>query len=1650
MKRFLSKFFKIILWVTGSIILLFLILVLLIQFPTVQNFIKNQTVTFIEGKIKTPVKIDRLEIGLPKKIILSGFYFEDQAQDTLLSGERLAVDISLFKLLRNTVEINSIELEGVVANIKRDRDSVFNFDYITEAFAPETPDTTTSMTVSIDKINLDRIKFRIDDALTKTGLNLKLNHFDTRIRKFDLENMDFEVPEIAMDGFFVNLNQGLVEEVLRIKDSGTKEISKDEIGLKLKLGKIALTNIGFDYSSAEANLNSAISIDKLNLRFNELDLKQELADIETLNLSGLKGRVIFEKTSTVKDTIAQPPAPNNWKVKMAQVDFSNIEFRFKDENLVPPSEGFNYADINLTDLNLNTEDFYYSTDTISGNINSFTFKDKSGLYIKSLKTDFLYGSTSTYLKNLYLETPNTILRDKIVLGYPSIESLGEKPGDLEIDANLENSSIGFRDILLLAPNLKETPPFKSYPNAVLRINGKATGKIDNLEIPNLEVSGIGNTSLSASGNITGLPEVETAYYDLNILNFNSTSRDIDQFVPKGTIPDNIRLPERLAVKGTFKGTTTRFDTDLDLQSSSGNGQITADVDMNQKNKEKYNAALVMNNFDLGRFIQNDSIGNISLNAKVNGIGFEPKSANAVASGTLTKAEYNSYLYQNLKFDGKIEDGLFSAKALMGDTNLDFDLVANGSFKGEYPSVQLIANLKKIVLDSLNLYTSPLKLKGRITADLTTADPDYLNGKIFLSGFVAENAAQIFLMDSISIHSTASAAGDSIQLKSQIINAKLKGNYQLTQIGPALINSVSNYYNLSPSAETIESQPQEFSFDLTINNDPIINQLAPKLNLLQPIVVSGSFNSRNNSISATGSIPALKYLDYKITNAQFILATEKDALNYNLVIDDVDSAQLKLFQTELSGTVENDVIAYKLEIDDFKNEPHYRVAGIMTAREKVTEFSLDPDALLLNYESWNIPENNIIKISDEGIWAGNFELGHNQSAIRINSQTAEPDSPLNVNFKNFEIETVSSMISKDTLLAGGKINGDVILRNLKTSPQFTSDLTIEDFNFKKDTLGNIKMLVDNQTANTLNANINITGKGNSAELKGLYNTEVGKLDFNLDLQHLNLKSIQGFSFGAINESTGYLSGNFSIKGTLEKPEILGDLKFNEIGFRLARLNSYFQSMNDRISFDRENIRFDEFTVFDEAKNKLTINGNLQTADYTDFGFNLSVNATNFKAISSTAKENELYYGDLFLDANLRIGGDLESPIVSGNIRINEDSKLTVVMPQEDPSIADREGIVEFIDEKSRLLAETQRMKEVLNTTEIKGMDISVIIETDKEAELTLIIDEGNGDFLKLKGEAQLTAGIDPSGKTSLTGRYEFTDGAYEMSFNFIKRRFVIEKGSYILWTGEPTTADVNITAIYETETAPIDLLENDLGNLTAGTRNTYKQRLPFQTILKMKGELLKPELSFDIRLPEGNYNVSGDVLNNTRIKLAQLRQQPSELNKQVFALLLLNRFIGENPFASEAGGASAEALARQSVSKILSQQLNDLASDLISGVELEFDLESYEDYTTGQREYATDLNVGLSKNLLNERLKVTIGSSFGLEGSQQSNKNATNIAGDIAIDYQLSKDGRYVLRAYRKNQYEVALQGQIIETGVAFIITMDYNKFKELFGKRKNK
>ena len=89
----------------------------------------------------------------------------------------------------------------------------------------------------------------------------------------------------------------------------------------------------------------------------------------------------------------------------------------------------------------------------------------------------------------------------------------------------------------------------------------------------------------------------------------------------------------------------------------------------------------------------------------------------------------------------------------------------------------------------------------------------------------------------------------------------------------------------------------------------------------------------------------------------------------------------------------------------------------------------------------------------------------------------------------------------------------------------------------------------------------------------------------------------------------------------------------------------------------------------------------------------------------------------------------------------------------------------------------------------------------------------------------------------------------------------------------------------------------------------------------------------------------------------------------------------------------------------------------------------------------------TKKLLNDRLTISVGSSFGLEGPRTQGQSSTNIAGNVNIDYALSNDGRYRLRFYRRDQNEGIVEGQIIETGVGFTLVVDYNKFREIFQSR---
>jgi len=84
--------------------------------------------------------------------------------------------------------------------------------------------------------------------------------------------------------------------------------------------------------------------------------------------------------------------------------------------------------------------------------------------------------------------------------------------------------------------------------------------------------------------------------------------------------------------------------------------------------------------------------------------------------------------------------------------------------------------------------------------------------------------------------------------------------------------------------------------------------------------------------------------------------------------------------------------------------------------------------------------------------------------------------------------------------------------------------------------------------------------------------------------------------------------------------------------------------------------------------------------------------------------------------------------------------------------------------------------------------------------------------------------------------------------------------------------------------------------------------------------------------------------------------------------------------------------------------------------------------------------------MNDRLIVRVGSSIAVEGEEAQQQNASDITGDLVLEYKITEDGRYRFKAFRVNSYENLAVGQVTETGGGVIFTQDYNEFKELFRK----
>ena len=1683
-----------------------------LQFPTGQNFVAHRAESYLRGKLKTEIRIGKFRTDFRHAINLDGVYLEDQQRDTLLSVGHLGVDLDLWALLHSQVNVSNVELnDGRVRLTRTEPDSVNNYDFIINAFVdPNAPvDTTASkLKYDIGKARLTNIYFTQLDQVTGSDIRARIGEFTANMKEVNVDKSIYKVGNAALRRSAISIVQ--TKTAPELKSPGPTA----PLTLQFGLNHATLDRVAFTYKNSPAAQFISTNIGLADITAKNIDLQKQRVTLGKLTLKNTTFayaqneavpvaqrvvnpaeavRKLDEATDKAKAANGQAATAPGWRVLLDESDISGLAVKF--DNFNRPRQrtrlpALDYNHLDFSNLVLNTHDLRYSENRTTGRVDNLAGQEKSGFKVDSWKANVVYDSVQIRLDSLDLVTPHTRIRRTLAIGYKNLAALGnvKQLANLKIEGDLRNVRLGFRDILYLAPGLTGTAPFNTGPNQSVLLNGQIAGRVGDFSVRNFEFVGLRNTVLKARrGRIQGLPNTDGRLYaDLNIQDFHTTRADILSLVPKGSIPNNISIPPTLAMSGTFRGrpTTLAFDTNLKLRSTYGNLAFSGRLGAGQANgQQPLVGTFAVGGFDFGKLLKDPTIGRVTATGRINATGNlkDPGTLVGQVRANVQNARYNGYTYRGVAATVDLDRNRYVINASSkNDPNLNLDLSAVVNLRDpKNPTYEVTKlNLRGANLTALGFYTGgDLRVQGNLVANLRGSSLNTLNGTFSGTKIVIVRDNQAFPLDSLNGRIVQNASRTLATITSDIANVNLDGNVPLGDIATELRQHLDRYFDVPGVKYVPSSADHHFTYSLKLKDPRLATKLVPGLKKISPFTLAGDYSRRAARLTANTSIPIIRYQNYKLDSLRLNVDSDPKKLDYSLrLAQAARDTTLKLRRPSIIGNVANNKLFTRVAIPgDSANRERLAVAGTVSVINEqlavndrrttgsVYQFEAAPEQVI-NYKDWTAGANNFVRYYPTGeVVANGLNLTNGRSTLALQSQNPQVHtSPLGVTFTNFELAELAKVVQQQDSLVAGTLNGTARIDNLgKKNQAFTADATIKNLVFQKAQVGDISINATNPAPSRYDLDARLTGgaagtlggAGNDVHVTGTYlANSATPLDLVVDANRLNLKLIEPFSVGQVRRASGYVRGRLTLQGAPSMPVVRGTLNTSDdAAFVVPQLGSLYRLPDQAITFDDQGLAFNNFTVLDSLSNKAVVNGYLLTKDFLSYSFDMRVKTNNFLAVNSTRKDNTLFYGKLALDSDTRLTGPTTLIKVMTNVTVVQPSNLTLESPSADPSKVDTEGIVQWIDKSAPLdsmLARKLAAADSLRMT-TAGYDVTAVVTVTNKTPFTIVIDPVSGDNLRVRANGTLNTNIDPTGRITLSGRLEVASGKYHVSlYDLTSRDFTIQRGSSLTWSGDPYNADLNLTAVYKVQAAPADLLAGQGSN--DPTANTLsRNRLPFMVLLNVTETLSKPLIGFDITLPE---NQRGALNGEVEAKLAQLRQpnQTSELSKQVFSLLVLGRFLQENPFQSSASEGFVATQLRGSVSAVLTDQLQNLTGKYLAGLGIDLGVTNQANYSSGNAKSRTDLNVAVRRQFLNNRLSVRLGTDVPLSGNQgtqatQGANAASNFAGDVSIEYTLLRDGRLRLRAFRQNAYE-DIDGQLIKTGAALVFQREYRDLKELFSK----
>ena len=1390
---------------------------------------------------------------------------------------------------------------------------------------------------------------------------------------------------------------------------------------------------------ADRHQDTLLYIGKLKVSVIDLRMKRSLLKVNSLSLSD--GKFYLKQYKGEQDLNLQflldafasqdTTASKPFRLHCKQLALSNMSFAYHDFNELPVKRGMDYANLLVTKINGRFSGVSLHNDTIEGNIEQFDCAERCGFNLKRFSAFAVVCPKSVRLQGLWLQSDHSLVLGDYAMLYEHYPDFLDYISNVRMEAHVKKGFVSMKDIAFFAE------PLWGMSQQVM-ISGDFAGTVDNFKVRHALIQAFSKTRLSGDFKITGLPDVDNTFIDLKIANLQTNKRSLEQIpLPDGEWKDRLHLPDNMNELGSiqFTGRLTGFFNDFVT-----NGNFTTDLgslhsDINLKfNDEdvqmKYSGLLSSPSFGLGRFLGiQDILGTVAFSTEIKGAGLAREDVNAKVNGHITEINFKRYPYHNLEVSGEIAKGLFEGHLNVNDTNLALTFNGSIDLNPKEPIFDFNAIISKANLFPLHLFhrDSSATLSTELVSHFTGDRIDDLVGTITLHNTTYAENSHRYQIQNLELHATKTTEQHSLHLRSDLADANIQGLFSMSTLPHTIQDMVAVMLpslKHSPQEEKIPDihQRQEFKFDLRLKDTkPITDLLLPDIAANPGTYVEGVFNASTTNFSVNLGAPELSLFGFKFTDFRASGNTANRSFSFAASSRELGiSKEMTATDFRLNATVAKDTVNYRLQLANTDSAHHKaNLNGIFALEEHRVNMHLLPSELVINDKTWLIADQNLFVLDSASLRIRDFSLNNDQQEIRLNgmlglNEGADPSGhQLNAHVSHFDLKELDWILNPLGVNLGGVVDGSALLSGYVAKPGFSSSFSIRPFAFNGDTIGEANI----GSAYTFGQNffsvVTSIGKGQvkTIQADGRYwlDRPGHELDLQVDFQKTYLQKFARYFDDFAKDLRGIASGTLHLGGSFSALDVSGSVFLQKTSFGVEYLNTSY-NFSDTIKFQNDAILFNDIRLNDKFGNVALVSGSLKHKHFDKFEFDVTMLPTRFQCLNTTASMNSMYYGNAIASGLITVTGPLDTMVMNVNLKSEKGTK--VFIPLANPEEVSQHNFISFV------VHDTSTVQKSFYREQLSGLQLNMEFEATTDAELQIIFDSKIGDVIKGKGTGNIKMEVSPTGDFTMFGDYNIEEGEYLFTLqNVLNKKFVIEKGGTVRWTGDPFDAEVNMDAVYKLRSSLTNMLPDE-SELTA----VSKVRA-VECKMHMSNKLMNPTINFDIQLP-GLETEDSHVSDRFKSYTASTEEK----TRQVMSLLVLRQFQRPPELADFGATATTGNVYGATTTEFISNQLN----NWVSQVSNKFDL--------GVKVGEEQLGASVGKRFFNDRVIVD-GSVSYTNQSTVATSNA--LVGDVNVEAKLNKSGKWRAKYFYKSNSAAITENDNSRQGAGLVYKTEFDNLQEL-------